>query len=681
MKKILSTIALFVASSACAQHQQVLSYLTPDAAGPGMAIYTELIGPNVPGNFGVDGLNNVDIELINPLDVARLAVGPRVTSWDGRMVSVLMMVLPDVDPGPVPFRVVTSNGKSNVDTFYIVAPQVLSENLPPGELGSGGIYGTRSRRNTLVVESLHLGTGTYTVSTNDPDPLTPGNQAFLPLTIISKGDVHIEGTLSLDGVGKNAVAGGGGGGACYTVGKVEPDRNIGGNGFTAAGGMHGAGGMGSGGEADGWNGGASLNGTPGGGGLGDRWWDDQGGGGGTGFPFGTASRPGTWFQEGGNSPAGGIGGGSGGGERSAPDSSFGGGGGAFATNGGNSGLGGPNGGQAYGNCLIVPFCGGSGGGGGNQFGYGYAGRGGAGGGAVHIISLGKIDISGSISAKGADGESTNGSAGPYGFGCAGGGGGAGGAIAMTAPLIDVDGSLIVDGGKGGAAVHQYAGGGSDGGDGGIGRIRIIGASVKGIPALSSYSGPALTTFERVGEVSRISGTGRPGDSLLIFPEALGKWNYDAPLKTRVGTDGKWQTTCSSGLSACTHISILEELSVQNSTPFLKEPHWVMSPQMDVPQQSLSVPMLIQSPATLSIIASSTESSDLIRVQVAGQPLSVIQLRLSDVLGRVVYQVSTHLDAFGRVDQRLVNPKLANGVYFVTASDATSSVSKSICATK
>jgi len=671
MKKLLALLTLLIGASVSAQTLSTISYIHPDAAAPGMAIYTELIGPNVKGNFGTDGLNNVSIEFVNPLDALRVFVGPRVTSWDGRVVSLFLIVPNGAAVGPVPFRVVVNGERSNVEMFYITDAQTLPDNLAPGAIGSGGDYGTRSRRNTLVVESLHLGQGTYTVSDIDPDPTTPGNQAYLPLTILSKGEVSIAGELTLTGNGKNAIAGGGGGGAAATVNAPNPDRNIGGNGFSAGGGMRDKGGVGSGRGPSGWDGGNSLNGAPGGQGLGSRWFDDQGGGGGTGFPFGTQSQAGTWYQEGGNSPAGGVGGGGGGGEKSMPDSSFGGGGGAFATDGGNSGTGGFNGGKAYGNPLVVPFCGGSGGGGGNQFGDGYAGVGGAGGGAIHIFSMRGIEVLGSITSNGADGEGTHNI-----FKGGGGGGGAGGAIALTAPVIDLEGDLSVKGGKGGDAVLRQERGGLPGGHGGEGRIRLVGL-VENCPAnVQPVIGPTVAQMSMTNGTLKLEGTARAGDSLLIYAETQGSWNYLEPLRTMVTEHGDWRVLCPQSMATCSHISVLEQIHTADAAPFVQSPLWVFSTQTVTPPEATSDVTVQEVSHALSIGVVRFDANWL-HASITGSSMELIDYRLVDILGRELTRGSLQLDGAGNYQLDLNSSMLKNGNYILAVRTGVKVVSKNI----
>ena len=86
--------------------------------------------------------------------------------------------------------------------------------LTPGEIGSGGSWGIRSRRGAMIVDSMILnGTGTYTIDVSDCDPQTPGNQGYLPAIILSNGSIFISpgAVLSVDASGENGGPGGGGG--------------------------------------------------------------------------------------------------------------------------------------------------------------------------------------------------------------------------------------------------------------------------------------------------------------------------------------------------------------------------------------------------------------------------------------------------------------------------------------
>ena len=136
-----------------------------------------------------------------------------------------------------------------------------------------------------------------------------------------------------------------------------------------------------------------------------------------------------------------------------------GGGGGFGTNGGTGGGGTSGGqfGQRYGTVTIIPLIGGSGGGGGASVNNSRGGPGGGGGGAVLIASSGSITISGSITARGGNGN----------IGNAGGAGGSGGAIRLIANTVSGGGNLNVGGGAGGGANISFGGA-----SGGQGYIRI-----------------------------------------------------------------------------------------------------------------------------------------------------------------------------------------------------------------
>jgi hypothetical protein len=638
-------LSLFVAGVAEAQTP---SYLHPDAAAPGMTVYTEIIGPNIRGNFGPDGINQAQIELVNPADASRILVGPSVTSWDGRMISQTFYVRQNAALGPVPFRVITSHGTTAVDEFYIVEAQTIPTNLPPGALGSGGDYGTRSRRNTMVVESLNLGNGTFTVSDIDPDPNRVGNQALLPFTILSKGPVTIKGELTVSGVGQNGIAGGAGGGG--------RDNTNGGRGYTGGAGTQALGGVGSGSDGSGWDGGNSITGTPGGRGVGPRWWDDQGGGGGTGFPFGSGGIAGTWYEEGGWNSPGGIGGGSGGGEKARPDSSFGGGGGAFATAGGHSGpWNGFNGGRPYGNALIVPFCGGSGGAAGNQFGDGRGGNGGAGGGAISIVSNLMVEVKGRISANGADGESTQGV-----HKSGGGGAGSGGAIALTAPVLKICGDLSVRGGHGGAAILKPVEGGLFGGDGGNGRIRLAGFQAD----CECEDVPTIAATSATLEDHLLHGKTLRGDIVRVFTTGPnGLFDFENGVTVTADASGNWSVPVSANITSAEQISVLQRVNA-DALEAEENTQWILAPVNVIPSGTASI---VSTSASSLMVRSARQLGDHVRIQVSGPANSNIDLKLVDVLGRELAAISTYLSDAGNATAVLPASQLPAGHYFVVAS--------------
>lgn len=655
VKHLLFLIALSIAP---ALHAQTVSYIHPDACAPGMTIYTEVIGPNILENFGKDGIGKCRIELINTSDANRLAFSPSVTMWKGRMIAQMVAVDAQASPGPVPYRIIGENGISNVDTFYIMSPQTMSSSLPSGQLGSGGNYGVRSRRNTLVVESLDLGAGMYTISSLDPDPKTPGNQALLPFTIVSAGDVRIAGELTASGTNLHGIAGGGGAGG--------RDNFPGGNGYTGGAGTQAKGGVGSGSNGFDLDGGISLNQTGGGIGVGPRSWDDQGGGGGTGFPFGISGIAGTWYAEGGfNSPAG-IGAGSGGGEKSGPDSSFGGGGGGYATAGESSGpWNGINGGKPYGNTLLVPFCGGSGGAAGNQFGDGRAGDGGSGGGAISIVSNTFVLLTGKISADGADGESTQGV-----HKGGGGGAGSGGAILISAPQLSICGELSTLGGKGGEAVHKFADGGLDGGDGGIGRKLLVGRLEDcGVDPGTGHANSSL-------QESILSGVTEPFSPVRVYlKDRDGKFDFDTPTRELISdSDGVWGMSVQHYIRRQDQIVILQLVHVDGSGTG-DDSLWVLSRvRVANPDDVLDVPV---SPATSLSFNRVSEIGQHLRVEMNAPQGTEVAIKLMDILGRTLGSTAAFSDAAGSILITFDTHRLPVGYYFVTARSNGQTVSRSV----
>ncbi len=477
----------------------VISYITPDAGAPGMCVAVEIIGPaDNSGNFGGDQIYNTDtiVQLSRPSDSGLVRLGPTIVSWNGREIQQMFMIEPraaQIDT-EIYFTVTWNGGTSAVDSFRIVTPAPAIIQNGGGTLLTNG----RTVRNTLVVDSLILTNGTFTCPQTDPDPNTPGNQAYLPLRILSMGPIELS-SATLSANGSNGSTGGSGGGA------GGPGGGGGGSGYPGAGG---AGFTGGGGDDDGasgpggvgtgpnnstaWYGGLSLDSAYGASGeQHSGTGGDDGGGGGTGHPFGTSGVNGTNT----NSPAGGYGGASAGGSTSNYLTNYGGGGGGNEAPGGNGGGPGANAGQAVGNAMLIPLFGGSGGGAGNctHITTEQGGSGGGGGGAIELTSFASFSVPNGSSIISNGGNGSNGHNGLE--DAAGGGGGAGGAISISARDSIVIGSSVgmsENGGAGGTGQNS-------GGTGGVGRIRINGYVSKFSSPLSGnyfkvaqgYTGPSI----------------------------------------------------------------------------------------------------------------------------------------------------------------------------------------------
>lgn len=519
--------------------QVVISYIQPDIVAPGMNSYIEFIAPHKAyNNFGPDQTyynkpnDFIKIEVVNPADRWKVAFGPIVVSWQGRLISTQVFAHPSLKPNSwdwsqlnsefkIKIRVNKGGQLSNEVDLYIVQPFPFGDRRASSEriIGQGSL-GKRSPRGAMIVDRMILADDKYTVSTNDCDPNTPGNQGYLPFILISQGPI-VGGTntmISVDGGTAGGQArlqdggpgGGGGGGRFYDAGLCDNTRNgdDGGDGFVGGG----PGGRnnssipgvtsvmklpGTGTFEDPSkipSRGYSLNGIP------PSYIPNvfESAGGGTGHPFG---KSGEHCNDGNNcNPIGGLGGGSGV-SQNRPGGS-----GGNATDGmgvNNSG------GKAIGNRMIVPLSGGSGGASGNpQSGCNFSGSGGGGGGAIMIYAPEIRNVK--ISAKGANGQD--------GVGSSNGGGGSGGAIITSAKIIVDNGSsqsIFIEGGKAGGNTIQF---------GGWGRVRRdaptwnvnIGNAASIIETY--YQGPTTDTVKFIKPLVPfyITGTKKFEDSLQLW---------------------------------------------------------------------------------------------------------------------------------------------------------------------
>lgn len=580
--------AISVATSVSAQ--PAISYLLPDIGSPGMNTYVEIVGPyNKTNNFGNDGvsLNNstdtLRVVCANPSDTQYVRIGPCIASWNGRLISTQIFVLPWIKPPSsdweksiaIPLKVFVKNQESNTDTFYIVKPQSLGTNgvlNTAGNLGSGGTYGKRSRRGAMIVDSLFLGgNGVFHFSATDCDIATPGNQSFLPAVIIGKGPISIanQTELSVSASGTNAGPGGGGGGGDFD--EVDPEINNipGGDGFTGGQGGHSPGGSGSGNPAAfGGNGGSSLNGVPGGFDISGKG-GGEGTGGGTGFCFGLSGT-------GGFSQDGGYGGGSGAPQDELTFVGFGGGGGGFAT-AGTTKQGGA--GNVYGNKELIPFMGGSGGAGGNPF-WSQPGLGGGGGGCISIYSQRSVNLA-RLTSIGADGlDDTASYHNPPGN-AGSGGAGSGGAVIAGAKAPSSVRIVDVHGGTGGSTKNPAADSAEadwqNGGDGGLGRVRIDGPIPPQIPQVtgagSTFNGITTGVFDTVPRTFILSGTGTTNLIQLYIRPLSGNWIALPVLPGKAN----WSTSVTlPGSDTLFFLAASQRVTSSSSTSYTADPSWMLS---------------------------------------------------------------------------------------------------------
>lgn len=568
MKKLL-TVAfslLLTADLLTAQTPQI-SYVLPDVGTPGMNTYVEIVAPvGAVGAFGAESMSApaaITIEFVNPADTGFIVVSPVVVGWEGRLISCQFFVKPYAPLRAYPFRVRVNANRSNVDTFLVQAPQAFGSKSGGGAIGSGGAWGKRSKRGAMIVDSLVLGPGLYTIDTQiDSDPSTPGHQGFLPAVILSKGPIRIGPGAVIDAGanGKNGGPGGGGGGGYGSGGRLViipiPGENNAplGNGFaggrsniTVAPSPAASFGLGTG------SGSRSLNGVEANNGYQPN------------FPTirGYAAAPGHPFDNDGRS---------GGASALVVGAStlsfgqyFGGGGNAQRGQGGFPASEEYLHGQVIGNREVVPLHGGSGGAGGGP----NDSVGAGGGGGLALYSAERIVVS-EVRANGANGSDGCANCSPVSGKAAGGG--AGGCAIVGGKLGVQFNTISVAGGAAGRAQEPARSNGSVSGSGGAGRFRHDGRIASGAaivtPGATHSTGPTMDTLTVVAKpIFTVGGTGeyRAGRGANVWVFVRGEtlqWNYASPYTAVVRPDSTWQVE----VAITTTDSLLYIFAVQLTDP-------------------------------------------------------------------------------------------------------------------
>ncbi len=186
------------------------------------------------------------------------------------------------------------------------------------------------------------------------------------------------------------------------------------------------------------------------------------------------------------------------------------------------------GGQSYGIANLLPLFGGSGGGGGSGGRDSSGTGGGGGGGALLIASSTTVQIDGSILADGGDGGNSNvvcGSGNSSQLGGTGGGG-SGGGIRIIADTITGSGNISATGGMTGLTCNARAGRGQ-GGAGGLGRIRLeaeVSLEFSNTSPALSFGGPAPVFATNIPSITIASVAGIAAPSVttglndIILPQ-------------------------------------------------------------------------------------------------------------------------------------------------------------------
>lgn len=596
MKCFLSLFTALTFGYIIAFAQPTVSYILPDIGTPNMNTYLEVYAPyNADGTFGPDGisLNNpgdaVRLRLVNPADSSKVIIGPLIISWNGKLISTHIFVRPTLPFPPnsddwerlspefrIPIEVTVNGVRSNIDTFYIVRPFRFGDKTgnPERVLGAGSL-GKRSRRGAMLVDSMVLAPGTYTVNTADCDPSTPGNQGYLPFILLAQGVIQSPGgtTVQTNGNGMNGGPGGGGGAgrSCdATLVGGGADGSNGGDGYTggARGGRNNKGvpplfdrdnvykfsGAGSGRNLASQDiGGLSLNGVPGGEAQPNTV---ESAGGGTGHPFGLSGTG--WNGSNSNTITGGYGGGTG------QSQSEQGGAGGYGTDGDSPTR--SNGGKMHGNKCVVPIAGGSGGASGNpqEVTGGCAGGGGGGGGAIRVAARAVLNVN--FSSVGGLGEDQG----------TRGGSGAGGHIGLQAKLNIAAWSSDVRGGG-------YSTPANTAPRGGHGRFRYdcpvmqppTSTNIDG----SLFQGPTTDTQSVVKRVFTLRGSGNGLPVIIFIKPEFGPWTIVD--STIAGYQNTWFLPIDLNdprifRDSRYYIVGAQRITNPDSRPYLMEPDVVMS---------------------------------------------------------------------------------------------------------
>lgn len=657
--KILQILAAFLIFSVAASAQPRISYMIPDIGTTRFTTYMEIIGPHDKnGGFGADSLylNNpgdgVRVRCANDADTNKVKIGPCVVSWNGRMISTHVFVMRDVVPNSadwqqlqpayrIPIVVEVNGTRSNIDTFYIVRPWALGDITGNAERTLGaGTLGKRSRRGAMLVDSLVLAGSVnnqpspYTVSVADCDPSTPGNQAYLPFTLLSVGQVRgLNGAqIHADANGANGGPGGGGGGGGYENAIASGSGTNGGDGYTG-GGPGGSNvsigsnqkrkpGVGSGEELGQNNantkGSASLNGVVGG----ESYTSFENAGGGTGHPFGTAGKG--CASNGSCNDDGGYGGGSGyqEGKRGA--------GGGFGSDG-QAENGSRGAGKTHGNTSLVPLAGGSGGASGNPSGISNkSGAGGGGGGAmsIHATRLSNFDAY-------AYGHFTNREN-------TAGGAGSGGGIIL--------GSRLANGAFGAVSAQPFPQ--DDAGilKGGDGRRRY---DIRDVPLYAQYyNGPVSDTLSASLRRMKLLGYGNGNDIVVFWRGRDGQWQAGDTI-SNYGTSWVADVFFASKDSTFL-ISVAQRVPNPSSLPNATDPSWVLS-QSASNIIRLFGPPVIDAPQTVvfdTAACPNTVLRDTIWVKNTGEsPLEITTPTLAGAPGYTLVEPTVFPDTVAAFDQK------------------------------
>lgn len=625
-RRIFSSAFVLLAVSVVAVAQNPhINYLIPDAGAPGMCVQVDFISSKDSSfAFALDEAfsTSIQVQLVRSDDSSRVRFGPVVVRYYGRLLHTIVFINPNAAPGPIPVRIRQGNKVGNVDTFFIKNPEHIGAlNGGYARIGDGTAgHGRRTKRGTIVADSLVLTSGTYGFNTTDLDVI-PGNVSYLPVTVLLTGKFSLDNLSNLradaNGVDGGPGGGGGQGNNVLLTCPTPPVVLSPGNGF-------------SGGTATG--GGTSGVGTS----LGGKSLSDV-----VATLSGGPSSP---FDDGLNGGGGGIG------TVNTGSTAGGGGGGGSAFGGGSGNSGVPsNASYPVGSPDAVPLTGGGGGGTGAAFGAlcPASGAGGGGGGAVLIVADSGMEINGDVTANGGVGgqaQCTDANA-----NSGGGGGGGGGAFLFASPrqIINATGRVSTVGGPSGGP----CGAGFGGGQGGDGKTRVDGplsgdgSNVGTFTPLVHFRGPTIAPSSLSQQtLDTIKGTGNALDSIYVWlmNNQNGIRRAVGPFKSTVDAQGTFSIyVAKDSLKRATADSLVTIVSAQTSQDLYNSTStWVMGPAS---ARIISLPHGQLTPMDTSVDFGTIQTGNSVNVQIpltntGTRPMTIIAIQPVYTFGQNIFTV-------------------------------------------
>jgi hypothetical protein len=231
------------------------------------------------------------------------------------------------------------------------------------------------------------------------------------------------------------------------------------------------------------------------------------------------------------------------------------------------------------------------------------------------------------------------------------------------------GELSADGGTGGAAILKVVEGGLPGGDGGRGRIRLVGWQTD-----CHNSEETIMATQATLDNGVLGGRTEAGGLMKVFIQGpTGMFDFENGQMISADASGNWSINVPKNITKSEQVSVMQRVATQglNSED---NSMWILAPVNVIAQGVAEVSTHVQH--SLKIARTGQIGEHLI-IALTGDANTSVSIKLVDVLGRELEGTSAYISSEGVANVILNTSKYPAGHYIVIAANGIAMTSKNV----